>query len=323
MSIVKRHIRYLAATTDCVIIPGWGGLIACHRPARIDGGLIMAPCRTMVFNPALTHDDGVLAMSLMRREKISYDAARAEIAAEAAAMRAEYEATGQTSIDRVGTFTRSADGSMIFSADASGVADARYRFLAPVSLPSQATHESVDTDVRILRPARESLGRRILRMAAFVAILLGIAVTLTTPITVDRDAEPDFAGIGGKLFVSTGSSTHATASSAADNDMDKPLHFTIAMPDPALAVAPRSQRPLSTKPDSQARYYLIVASHDSRAKAERWIERRAEKNLGIVHGGNRYRVYAATGATIDEAMALKSDPDFSRRNPDAWVYRRR
>lgn len=322
MSTVRRHICYLAATTDCVIIPGWGGLIACHRPARIDSGVMMAPRRTMVFNPALTHDDGILAMSLMRREGLSYDAAKAEIAAETAAMRAEYEATGQTAIPRVGSFSRCKDGTMVFTADHSGVAGARYMFLPAVSLCSPVTTEEKNADLHILRPSRESIGRRLLRMAAFIAILLGIAVTLTTPISVNRDSEPDFAAIGGKIFTSAELSSQHHA--AAGCDIDKPLRFTLAVPDSAEAVARVVPHGESARiAETDARYFLIIGSHASRAKAEQWLAGRPEKNLGIIHGGNRYRVYAATGATVEEAMELKSDPEFARRNPDAWVYRRR
>lgn len=322
MNIVKRHIQYLAAVTDCVIIPGWGGLIACHRPARVEGGVMFAPSRMMVFNPALTHDDGRLAMSLMRREGMSYEAARSEIAAEAAAMRAEYEATGRIVIPRIGSFTRQADGTMMFTAADDGIASARYFALPglPLAPATPFARESEDEKMHILRP-KESIGRRVLRIAAFVAILLGLAITLSTPITVNRDAEPEFAGIGGKIFSSSESRSTALTQDA-DADINRRIKFTLTIPDSALAVAPVPPSSGMAQED-EARYFLIVSSHSSESEAKRWIGNHPGENYRVIHGGNRYRVYAATGNSIEEAMSLKENAEFARRNPDAWVYRRR
>lgn len=198
MTNVQRHIQYLVASTDCVIIPGWGGLIACSTPARVDGGRFLPPSRTVVFNPALTHDDGILASSLCRREGISYDAARAEIASEVGAMHSAYDASGIVAIPRVGTFRRLSDSTMRFDADPTGVAGASYAALSPISLADlQPLAPASDSGIKI---PRESIGKRMLRVAAFIAILLGLALTLSTPISVSLDRQADFAAVGLSLI---------------------------------------------------------------------------------------------------------------------------
>lgn len=309
MNIVQRHIQYLAATADCVIIPGWGGLLASHCPAYVDGTRFMPPSRTMVFNPALTHDDGLLATSISRHEGMSYEAAKAEIESETAAMRAAYEATGYVALPRIGIFRRRNDSSMVFEPDPSGVAGARYSYLPTISAATTAaTAPGADPTVHVMR--RESIGRRILRVAAFVAILLGLAITLSNPISVNLDRRTDFAGVGACSI--------PAAHTAAQPD---PI-LVLVVPDPAIAEAPVAVKPAAEA--ANPRCYLIIGSFDSQRDAERWIAKRTqESNLGIIERSGRYRVYAATGATIAEASRLKADPDFAARNPEAWVYVRR
>lgn len=311
MTIVQRHIQYLAVTTDCVIIPGWGGLIACPIAAYVADGQFMPPSRSLLFNPSLTHDDGALASSLSRREHMSYEAARAEIAAEVAAMRAAYAAGGYLTLPRIGTFRRLADSTMQFEADPTGVAAARYSYLPPISLRDPET-EAMPSAPALL-PRRESLAKRVLRVAAFLAILLGLALTLSTPIPVNPGRHADFAAVGG-----TSAPLHGPAVTA-----DAAIGHTllICIPDSASAIAPVAPRPARETVTAGPQYYLVIGSLENRAKAERWMARHADRAIGIVESKGRYRVYAATGATIEEASRLKADSDFSRRHPDAWVCR--
>lgn len=316
MNLIQRHIQYLVATTDCVILPGWGGLIAAYTPAEVSESRgFVAPKRSLVFNPGLTHDDGRLAMSISRRQDIPYEKARAEIAAEVDAMHAEYDATGMITIPRVGSWRRSPEGSMIFSPNPSGIASARYAYLPTLPLPASETAvdvEQPDTEVHIMRTSRESLGRRMLRVAAFLAILLGLALTLSNPINVNFHDKPDLASVG--------SMPTYTVVDEEDAGVTYPP-LVIAVPDSALAVAPVR---VKTQPETEApKYYLIIGSFPSEKSAVKWIAKRSETDLGIIEYQGKYRVYAATGQTLEEAMALKSDAAFSRRNPEAWVYRRR
>ncbi|MCM1028323.1 MAG: hypothetical protein NC342_04315 [Pseudoflavonifractor sp.] len=313
MTTVQRHIQYLAATSDCVIIPGWGGLIAAHTPAALTGGCLTPPKRSLVFNPALCHDDGLLARSLARREKISYEAAKMEIAAEVGSMRSQYETVGALTLPRIGAFRRLDDGTMLFTSAADSIANARYEYLQPLALNTagnldDSSSESEAAEVHIM--TRESLGRRILRVAALVAIVLGLALTLSTPISVNFKSRPDFASVG------------AIPPPAPQPSLNAPMTHTmvIVVPDSTLAVAPVVAKPAQ---ETKAKYYLIIGSFASRGEAERWMETRPESSLGIIERNGRFRVYAATGQSIEEAMALKANPDFAKRNPEAWVYLKR
>lgn len=317
MNLIQRHIQYLVTTTDCVILPGWGGLIAVHTPAEVtENSCFIAPRRLVVFNPSLCHDDGRLAMSVSRRQHIPYEKARAEIAAEVDAMRAEYEATGMVTIPRIGSWRRSQEGSMIFTAHPGGVAAARYAYLPALPLPYAATESQTEEevpDVNIMRYRRDGLGWKILRYAALLAILLGLTLTLSTPINVSFHDRPDFASLGAQPSFNT--------SVEETEETDYPP-LVIALPDSALAVAPVAAKVASETPQ-EPRCYLIIGSFPSLTAAEQWITKRPETGLEIIEHKGKYRVYAATGQTVEEAMALKADKEFAKRHPDAWVYCRR
>lgn len=311
MTSVQRHIQYLVATTDCVIIPGWGGFIASAIPAYVDGHSFFPPARTIVFNPSLTHDDGLLASSLCRREGIDYESARREIDAEVSAMRNAFELTGYVAMPRVGIFRRLADGTLKFDADPTGIASARYATLPTIELPAPA----VDNDTLHILPQhhRENIGRRVLRVAAFVAILLGLALTLSTPISINLDHPADFASVG--------SAPRADRFDIPASPAD--FRLTIVVPDSALAIAPVASRP-AIEALTDADYYLIIGSFDNHAAAEKWMARHSDYSKGIVEYQGRYRVYAATGTSVDDAFRLlHENTDFARKNPEAWVYRRR
>lgn len=91
---------------------------------------------------------------------------------------------------------------------------------------------------------------------------------------------------------------------------------------PADAVATVPTAPVAVvKPEGK--YYLIVASHATRRQAEDYIGARSSERLGILERDGRFRVYAATGATVEEARQPMSDKNFTSLHPDGWVYRAR
>ena len=76
MLTIVRHIEYLLEHNDCVVVPGFGAFIGNIQSAKEDTtGQLLPPCRVLGFNNAITHNDGVLANSIMRRDGVSYEKA--------------------------------------------------------------------------------------------------------------------------------------------------------------------------------------------------------------------------------------------------------
>lgn len=72
---LAKHIEILLLEHDCVIIPGFGGFIANHAPARLgekEESLFLPPFRTICFNQNLQINDGLLIQSYMQAYDASY-----------------------------------------------------------------------------------------------------------------------------------------------------------------------------------------------------------------------------------------------------------
>lgn len=329
---VDRHIQFLITCHDCVIIPGWGALIAHRIPARIDSAasLLYPPSAIVVFNPSINHDDAMIASSVARTEGCTLEAAKREVSEFASALRRRIEAEGSVLLPRVGTFRLSPDHTILFDPDAKGVANAAFCGLPELTLqPLEQPAVEIGREAPRISLARRTttLGKRVIRVAASVAVLLGLGLTLSTPISSTFYEGVDFAGIG----LTSRSSAAAADETAGFVPLDDPAGALIilAQPDSAVAMAPKAlTRPMVLTDDPRHpvkghNYYLIVASLESRAKAEHYLRRHQSENFALIEGNGHYRIFAASGTSIADASKIMSDESFRSAHPDAWVYRAR
>lgn len=69
------YINELLFENDCVVIPGFGGMITRMSHARVLPGKYMhfPPSRNLYFNQNIRNNDGLLAHYISSKEKLSYD----------------------------------------------------------------------------------------------------------------------------------------------------------------------------------------------------------------------------------------------------------
>ena len=77
MKNIFSHIAYLLTKHECVIIPGFGALVHSNVPAKdtMDEDIFSPPFILLGFNSELKHNDGILADSIKKEQKISYNEA--------------------------------------------------------------------------------------------------------------------------------------------------------------------------------------------------------------------------------------------------------
>lgn len=191
MNLISRHIEYLIRYNDCVIVPGWGAFIAQYQPATLTNNRLTPPSRNLAFNSTLTHDDGLLASSIVRQAGIGYDLAIKQIAEEVNAMRHQLKAQGEVAMSNIGLFQHNADGTMLFEPFEKSSAATRYFGLNSINLTPVLTQARIDAGKEdkvtvkkdtIFVPIRRSWTR----IAASIAIMIGLGFTLTTPIVNDN-----------------------------------------------------------------------------------------------------------------------------------------
>lgn len=338
---LSAHIKYLLCTHDCVVLPGVGAFVARHESACAakDGDTMAPPCRRVAFNSAITADDGLLAWSVSRREGISYREAAAEVSAAIESMISMLEMRGNVDIDRVGAVMRQQSGALEFvPVGANGVVNASFASLPTLQLSAvsnTATVESNILEVDFTAKSSRHSGRfvRIARYAASVAVLIGMGIAFTTPVTVDRNntlpsqaslALPAVSGARAVKVpvVATQAEPRAVASAQSDTT------WVEAVSDVAQSASTVADKGVSLVKDMDANadysVYVIVASCTSRRGAQRYIRNHGgDNNLRILKSDGRYRVYIAAGNDYDAAYSFKStDSAIAAAHPDAWVYRK-
>lgn len=334
MNTISEHIYYLIRHHDCVVVPGWGALVAQYCPATADAvkGVIMPPSRALGFNATIQHNDGMLASSVARRNGIGYDAAVAIVADEVNTMRHQLELDGEVAIPRVGIFRKGEEDVVVFEPFGSAGISSEFLGLEaltvkPLSqLPSDT--EQADDD-RKKDVVYLPISRNIFKIAASLLLIIGLGFMLSTPITVDSDAV--YASIstpqvsspkpvqlkptdGLELIVAIPS--HADGVAVVDTvatECEQPVAVADVTEDAGIA---------SLRFDESDGYCLVIASLASRELAEQYMDESGEGSLGLLEKDGKFRVYAATGTTFSQAMSPTRDAAFAAKYPGAWVCRR-
>lgn len=307
-NLLSHHIATLLRRHDCVIVPGLGAFVAANEASQFSGDILTAPRRVVSFNAAMVHDDGLLADSYARRMKISFEQARERVAAESALIQRRLKAEGAMEIPHVGTLSRHSGNRLEFMpAGAWTLSLPALRATAPIRTFEvvRASSESEKAVAVVKVPLRMHW----LRAAAAAVVLCLLGFALSTPIDL-QDAQ------------------NATLAAPAFTAPEVPQIEPLATPEGLelnMAMAPADGVVSIVKPTPQGAdaYVVVVASLPSREKALEFIAHSDDPALEILHSGDKFRVYGASGSTAEAARAAAiAREGFMTRFPDSWVCRR-
>ncbi len=104
--LIAREVSSLLKEHDCVIIPGFGGLVSRYAAAKVHpvSHIFQAPHKHILFNRNLNTDDGLLVNRLMPLLGLGYAETRQYILAAADAMLNRILAGERTDLQHVGLF---------------------------------------------------------------------------------------------------------------------------------------------------------------------------------------------------------------------------
>ncbi len=310
MENLIRHIDYLMSRNDCVIIPGVGALLARRVSAYIDmdRGIAYPPHREFSFNSALVYNDGVLAHSYSRALGITYDNALAKVNEAVGKLEAALHADIHVKLGHTGTLAL-IDGALDFTP----AHDPVLSYLPEYERKAKPTAMiPVDNEypANALASSRFSWGlRQAVRVAASIALLIGICFIASTPIKVDDAAlaslSPEFR--------------QATIEDIMTVDQDEPddVYMINAYASTAdLLYVDASLRQVKANAAAK-KYYLIVASFHSASEANKFIEMHPEQNLCILEGISTCRVSAGAYDKANDAIKALNATAF--RSTGAWI----
>ncbi|MFM7022131.1 MAG: SPOR domain-containing protein [Flavobacteriales bacterium] len=187
MKVAERNIPAVIAELlhehNCVIIPGFGGLVGNRAPAQLDENknTFYPPYKKLVFNSHLQMNDGLLNTALSNSEKISFEEAGTALEAVVRKWQEDLKKGKEVNLDQVGKFKKTKDKNIAFHQDLS------VNYL-PEAFGMQAIHVSASERSTIKEkisrqiidstiPSAKKSSNTMLKVAASIAVPL-LATTL-------------------------------------------------------------------------------------------------------------------------------------------------
>ncbi|MBP5687283.1 MAG: SPOR domain-containing protein [Muribaculaceae bacterium] len=307
MISLTQHIEYLMMRNDCVVVPGWGALVASHSPASSDQSCISRPSRLIGFNPSIAHNDGLLATSLARRHNISYSEACRVIADNVTAFRRQLATGSEVPFGRLGFFKNDDNSKLLFTPTFHNEASDEFFGLHNFEFPTLSQEQKEQGQV-----APSIFARRGWKTAAAIVALIGIGALLSTPVVVDKSIDTASLNIATVKTAPTAVTVKpATKATTADNQMvviDKPT------------TTPSEQTFNDGMPsDENGVYFLVINSCKKQHQAQALAKQYAHKGIKcktIARGGYHHVVVAQSNSQQELVKAKKLLPEKYRK---AWV----
>ncbi len=297
------HIEYLLNYNECVIVPDWGALIIHHEHASFCDDRITPPARMVSFNPSITHNDGLLASSLVRRHSISYSDAVKLISDNVTIFRTQISQYSEMPFGRIGYFRKN-ENALEFHPFAGKKRYDDFYALTSVemsSLQALNTHESLHDE-----PATSFItrflanGARMTRVAASIVALVMLTVLLTTPIVVN-DGQQNYASMsvtsvsGPKAAQVQATPTEQASGEQKQDDATK----------------------ATTETNTAYKYHLIISAWKTAEQAQLFISENADLNLSIYEKNGNFLISAADSDDYSQLVQHMSTLPAQFRN--SWV----
>ena len=312
MFSIIEHIEYLITCHDCVVVPGWGAFIANYDVSTYDASksVMARPRRSIGFNASVSHNDGLLAQSLMCREGIGYNAAMKFIADSVTTFRQQLSLDGEVSMGRLGYFRRN-EGRFIefvpfYHANGSdqfyGLGDLEIKDVATLERDAMAAEE--EPVAAIVPKERNLFSRKAIRTAASVAVLLGLGVLLSTPIIVDREQQ-----------------SMASMAPALTAPQPQQLGVTVEQGVSSQGITTVTANPtIASVGNESGHYYMVIATLRDQHELDAF--KNANPSLAPYMKILNYKafmcVYVARSDDYDQLMGLRNElPEHLR---DVWIY---
>ncbi|MSS17216.1 HU domain-containing protein [Sodaliphilus pleomorphus] len=334
ISIIE-HIEYLIMSNDCVVVPGWGAFIAQYSASTYIpiASMLRQPSRKIGFNASITHNDGLLANSIVRRHNISYEQANEIIDSNVAIYRQLLESGSELPFGHMGYFMVNAEGNCEFSPfEHDTTCNDAFFGLAPVSiLPLEqllAQQENRAGEAPVVSTTasndEQRQGRRgwfssrAVKIAASIAMLLALGVLFSTPIAVHNNQQ--MASLNVPKVEKPKPAVIAT-----------PVKHKIVQPQRVQALPVEVKLKTDSKPeattathrvddistlknDNSGKYYLVICTLSSQKQVDQFFAANAElrNQAKVQQKRGKYRIYIARSNNYGELL------EKAQRLPGKW-----
>lgn len=323
MERLALHIEYLLLRHDCVVVPGFGAFINVYHSALEDSKThSFQPMTTEIrFNSALKHNDGMLATSYARRERVSYAEGREMVRVAVSDLLNTLALEGEVSIGRIGRIRTDNSGNLSFHpllttnrlAAALGYLPVKRN--APVIEAAPAAATAV-TETETAEPVVENpvkkfdtdrnyyipINKMFARMAASFAVVAVLCLSLILPFT--RDYHEDQASVVPVKAITTA----VTKASQQIQAVEQPV--------PAAEPKVHEAAPLPKT------WHLVVGTFRSQNEADNFISSKNDSpyELHTVASKRMVRVVAISATDKETLLPELNSPEFQSAFPQAWIF---
>lgn len=330
---LSKHIEALLLNNDCVIVPGLGGFVTQSVPARYvtEEQLFLPPHRTIGFNPQLTLNDGLLVQSYMQAYGTGYSEATLQIEETVYQLKETLHASGEFTLDGIGTFTLDLSDALNFHPIEAGVISPQLYGLGSFivsrataahssSVADSVAEEQEEKRVKVVTTSATSrtytlnFNRELCNYAAAVAVAIIFYFLWATPVGVADSAYTASPAIA------TTQLGLATASAPQPSATHRQLGNKAVPATPGL----QDGSPASTSKQQQAqgRYTIVVASSVPRKGAMQLVEQLNQDGLAnaeIIEMKRMVRVVYGHYTTAGDAQAALRTLRQGVHFKEAWV----
>ena len=324
MISIIQHIEYLMMYHDCVVVPGWGALIANYASSSVGDGKIARPNRLIGFNSNISHNDGMLATSLMRRHGLGYEQACTLIADNVTTFRRHIASGADLSFGRLGYFRLSDQEKLEFVPMTQLAACDEFFGLENVSMLTIDQLQKAGSDATVLPPVTVSWRER-MKVAASIAAIMGVGLLLSTPIIIDKSTQTASLNIAEvkSPMITTPQVTMKPAAKTTAKDLqfavidEKGVEKTIS---PVATTQEVSQGSLHNEDiHNSGNLLLVIKACDSNARAEskaRHYTKRGIKTWIVCRDG-KYNIVVAQSDNEKELKRIKKT--LPSKCKHAWI----
>ena len=332
MQRISIHIERLLPANDCVIIPEVGGFVLHPYPAvyESDEHKFSPPCKGIVFNPALNHQDKLLPESY--RQTYGMTAKKAEIALQKdiEELNRILHKEGQVHFEKIGLLRKDDYGKLFFEPDRdSSFLGMKPYGLYPFHLPPVARDERKgNLETVQSKPAKTRLdlpvNRVFMRVIGTSVAVIGLFLFVSMPVN-DAGRSSNTASFIPSEMVSKNVKkpclpTDTMQMSVVEADLTKETSVVNEIIRPVVA---ETQPSAQTEVSTQKIYYAIIGSFGTENQAHRFI---SEINIpelttmGIVKNDARVRVYAGKFDRKEDAENYIRQLRTNVKLKDTWLY---
>lgn len=318
MNYFIQHIEYLLLRHDCVIVPGLGAFIAISSPARFDisTGEIMPPSRSIMFNQAITSDDGMLANSLARKAAISFEEGRLSLTRYVAMLKECLRENSTVKLGNLGSLQLGEEGNIIFSPSDSSISNSGKTGFTKISVSK--SHPKEETAPAITESDYEEhdednsyynlrINKTFVKVAASLIIILSVAIGMFL-YPIPHDSMPQKASVVPVDVI--------LPSVSKENAASDTLAVASVLEDETVSV----EDSISRLP----KFYLIVATFSGEKEAETYARKYSDDTytLSPIKSGKMTRVSVACSDDHDELQKRLNSREISSRFPSSWIWSR-